>query len=82
MILFKVDYIKDNGCASGINQRFIIAPCRDTAVKKFLEIPRINSPSYMMIRTWEICKRDDIIPTLEPIKEFEYKFHQLENVEL
>lgn len=65
MNIYKVD-AKGNYFA----KRFISAPDRKSAIEKFLEI-HSEKPSYHDDITIElICKRDEIVPTVEPIKEY------------
>ena len=52
---------------NGINARYIMAASTGIAINKYIEVSKyING----LVGAKYICMRDDIIPTLDPQKEF------------
>ena len=51
--------------------RYIVALNKAKAITKYYEVEEIYEDST--VRVEYICDRDDMVPTIEPIKEFNYE---------
>lgn len=69
MMLFRVykKYGKDSTVR--YDEKFIVAQGKQLAINKWLKINRNNIEGWHIVAE-EICNRDEIIPTVDPIKEF------------
>lgn len=53
-------------------QRFILAPDNFAAIAKYIEIYPYGDKKGQIVAN-SICKRDEIIPTIEPLQEFKHE---------
>lgn len=68
MILYKIAYSYTHR-DDGFHHKFILAENENKATDKYIQIVDLpNQAHFIQIET--ICKRDEIIPTIEPKEEF------------
>lgn len=67
MNIYRIITVNERG--QGFDERFICAKDVKTAYAKYFEvIGKLRDTTE--IRTFFVCRRDEIIPTVEPITEF------------
>jgi len=66
MYLYKVVGKEKIESISAYDVRYIIAESVEAAISKYKTLPNLYNE---MITATPLCKRDEIIPTIEPIKE-------------